>query len=531
MLQQSENRFRMLFDKAPVSFWVEDYSRLKQALDDLIKKNKISDIRQYLQTRPERVKELVQKVNILDVNQKTISLYKAQNKTELLDKLTQIFVPESYEGFIEQIAAVAEGKTELQLETINKKLNGDIIQIQLNWSVPEIYQQDYARVFVGINDITERKWLQDSLAKANQEKSVVLDSTAEMIAYYDRKLRIVWCNRAMAVNFESTPDQLAGKSCYELWHNRTEHCVNCPVMVKVLETGQAQEAVRTTPKDQILSVRAYPILDDQARVTHVGAFIQDITDQKKTENRINEYYHELEENQKAAMNLMEDLTGEVEDRRRVQKQLQASLKEKEALLSEIHHRVKNNMQIVQSFINLQSQHIKDQPALDAFQDLNDRIRTMALVHEKLYRSDDLSQIDFADYIKSLVTRLFAAYKAERLQGALQLKCEHVLLDIETAIPCGLLINELVTNIIKYAFPDGLQRKPEIYIAFRTLQKQKCELIIADNGIGLPVELDIRKTESFGLEMVYLLAERQLDGKISLDRKQGTRYTIRFECHV
>jgi len=184
---------------------------------------------------------------------------------------------------------------------------------------------------------------------------------------------------------------------------------------------------------------------------------------------------------------------DITERKSVEKQIEASLKEKEMLLREIHHRVKNNMQVISSLLWLQSGYIKDKKYLEMFRDSQNRITTMSLVHEKLYMSKDLAKIEFKEYIRDLANGLFESHgvKAETIE--LKINVENVLLGIDHAIPCGLIINELITNSLKYAFSD--RRKGEINVSLHINDENIVELIVSDNGMGIPCEVDFRKTES------------------------------------
>ncbi len=209
----------------------------------------------------------------------------------------------------------------------------------------------------------------------------------------------------------------------------------------------------------------------------------------------------------------------------INEKIKKSLEEKEILLREIHHRVKNNMQIISSLLMLQSQYIKNKEDADIFVDSQNRIVSMSLIHEKLYQSSDLSKIDFKEYIEEMLSGLFQSYGVNSGNIALNIKVDNISMAIDSAIPCGLIINELVTNSLKYAFPEG--RNGEITISLRSIDGTMIELVVGDNGVGIPKDLDIRTTESLGLHLVTILAENQLHGNIALNRDKGTEFQIKF----
>lgn len=215
---------------------------------------------------------------------------------------------------------------------------------------------------------------------------------------------------------------------------------------------------------------------------------------------------------------LEDIT----ERKRAEDQLKASLKEKEILLQEIHHRIKNNLQIVSSLLHLQSRYIKDEEVREKLKESQNRIKAMALVHEKLYQSGRLAEINFAGYIKSLSKDLLYSYRTNP-NIKLTIAVGDVLMNIDKAIPCGLIVNELVLNSLKHGFPEG--EGGEICIALSS-DNNICRLIISNNGVPFPEDLDFRKVNSLGLQLTWALIS-QLKGTIELDRSGGTEFRITF----
>jgi two-component sensor histidine kinase len=211
-------------------------------------------------------------------------------------------------------------------------------------------------------------------------------------------------------------------------------------------------------------------------------------------------------------------------RTRAEEQILAALQEKEVLLQEIHHRVKNNLQVVSSLLNLQSRYIEDEKTLQMFRESQSRVKSMALIHERLYRSKDLAQIDFGEYVQTLTRDLFRSYQAQAGSVALKVDVQDVFLGVDTAIPCGLIINELVSNALKYAFPDD--RDGQLCVELASDDGQYV-LAVRDNGVGLPDGLDIQSTETLGLRLVTTLV-RQLRGTVELRSDGGTEFEIRFD---
>ena len=202
--------------------------------------------------------------------------------------------------------------------------------------------------------------------------------------------------------------------------------------------------------------------------------------------------------------------------------LESSLAEKEILLKEIHHRVKNNLQIISSLIVLQEQYVKDERILHIFKDFQNRIKVMALIHQTLYNSENLNKIYLSSYIKNLVNNLFKAYSADSKQIKLELNIEDIDFSLDNANACGLIINELVSNSLKHAFSENNDGK--IIVTLKKTINNRILLDVYDNGIGIPKEVDYKNSDSLGLKLISTIT-KQMDGKISIERNNGTHVKI------
>ena len=220
------------------------------------------------------------------------------------------------------------------------------------------------------------------------------------------------------------------------------------------------------------------------------------------------------------------LRQEIVERERIEAQITAALQEKEVLLREIHHRTKNNMQVLSALFNFQASYTQDAETLQFLQAAQDRIMAMALVHDKLYQAD-LTTVNLKEYIAELAQMLFSNYQVHPRRVGLILDTDAVLMTIDTAVPCGLMINELLANAVKHAFPEN--RSGEITVALHVNADGVKELRIRDNGVGLPADFDLQHTHSLGFRLVKMIAELQLQGAVSILRKApGTEVIVRFK---
>lgn len=255
--------------------------------------------------------------------------------------------------------------------------------------------------------------------------------------------------------------------------------------------------IHQSDKSIPVEVWGTPIYNEQGATLYARVAFQDITHRKQAETERQEYIEAL----------------------------RVSLREKEVLLKEVHHRVKNNLQIICSLLDLQSQNLTDQKTLEVFRNSYNRIKSMAIIHEKLHQSTSLEKINFVDYVETLTYYLFHSYSTSSDSIKININVEPISLNLDTAIPCGLIINELVSNALKHAFTQLNEGSIELNFKFDT--SQKYILIVKDNGIGFPNDFDIQKNSNLGLQIVKILTQ-QLEGDLEFNQSQGSEFKIKFE---
>ena len=338
---------------------------------------------------------------------------------------------------------------------------------------------------VGITlDITERKRAEEEVEKSRKFLATIIDNIPDTVTIMDPQHRFALVNQAYCNIIGHTKEEVIGKT--EYWKKDKE----------IFQTGKGldiQERFYTDieGKHHYVSVKKAPLTDESGKVTHVVTISRDITERKCAEDKIKE-----------------------------------SLKEKEVLLREIHHRVKNNLQIVSSMLSMQAMKAKDKKVIESLLDSRSRIQTMSLIHAQLYQSENFEQVEMGTTIRKLVSSMLQIYAQDKKNITSVVTAEGIILSISQAIPCGLIINELVSNALKHAFTG--MTEGSIEISMRELAGDKIKLTVKDNGIGIPEELDIYKTDTLGLKIVRTLAEEQLKGKMGLIRDKGTEIYVEFK---
>jgi PAS domain S-box-containing protein len=372
--------------------------------------------------------------------------------------------------------------------------DGERIYTSLETS-PIIDNDNYIGAIALIADITLRKKAEESLRQNKEFLDNIIENIPNMIfvkSAYD--LRFVRVNKAAERLLGYKMEELIGKSDYDFFpKNEADFFTNKDKEVlnkKKLQDIPEETILTKDLGERILHTKKIPLLDETGSPNYLLGISEDITESKKAEN-----------------------------------EMKRSLREKEVLLQEIHHRVKNNMQIILSIFNLQKDYLEDEKVISVINEIQNRVLAMALVQEKLYQSTDLIRISFVDYVRSLVLNLFYSNSVEEsnITSIIDID-EDIKLNIETSVPCGLIISELVSNSLKHAFLEG--RKGELQLSLKE-HDDRYELTISDDGVGFPEDMDFKNTESLGLQLVNSLTN-QIDGEITLDRSHGTKFKIIFK---
>jgi PAS domain S-box-containing protein len=414
----------------------------------------------------------------------------------IIEQLTSQAKPDLQEAYEQLEKRVTEQTAELM--QINRLLKQEIAERQKAQLALQD-QQEFLQTLINlypntifakgsfavVTNITTLEAMESELQQTKEQLRAVLDAMPGFVSWISSEGQYLGVNQYMADTFNLSPDAFVGKELGFLKNSSDFTEFMAQFLAGSAQTGhQVIEAqVHGSTRNYLVAAQKY---HQGSRVVSIGI---DITERKLAEI-----------------------------------QIQSSLREKEVLLQEIHHRVKNNLQVICSLLDLQSQQIEEPSMLEVFRESQNRVKSMALVHEKLYQSKDFARINFAEYTQSLTNYLFKAYDFNIGNINLVLEIDEITLTIDTALSCGLIINELVSNALKYAFPNN--RSGEIGVSLRSRLDKHFILIVKDNGVGFPPDWDLNSANSLGIELVNVLVQ-QLQGTIERDRSTGSKFQISF----
>ena len=328
------------------------------------------------------------------------------------------------------------------------------------------------------------------LRQSEEKQHAILDGIADAVIVLDNSLNIVWANRVAVDQYGA----VIGKKCYEACKWLQEPCADC-VARKTHEDG----VLRTSEEEGILKdgnhinfiASCSPIRNPDGEVISVVEVLHDITEHKRAEDRIKK-----------------------------------ALQEKEVLLREIHHRVKNNLQVVSSLLNMQARNVKDKETIEVLFEARDRIKTMSLIHSQLYESRDLAEINMKGFIDQLLGQLLQSYPVGDTRITNIVRVDDCPFSISTAVPVGLIINELLSNALKHAFKGTDEGKIEVSLT--ASESGRINLTVSDDGVGLPPGFDINESKTLGLRLVKILTEDQLQGNLEVTSDGGTTFKMEFD---
>jgi len=400
--------------------------------------------------------------------------------------------------------------------------DGHITSVLYNASVYRDNTGNVIGIFADARDITELKRAEEAVRAAGAYNRSLIETSLDPLVTIGPDGKITDVNTATEVVTGYSREKLIGTDFSEYFTESNK-----------ARFGYQQVFEKGLVRDYALDIRhrdghITPVLynasvyrDSIGNVIGVFAAARDITELRRTEIELVKYHEHLEELVRIRTR---ELEAKIIEHKKAEERIEASLKEKELLLKEIHHRVKNNLQIISSIFNLQSGYIRNKKTLEVFNECQNRVKSMSLIHEKLYRSENWSQINMREYVEDLSSKVFSSYNNVSQHIKLVLNIENVHVEVDKCMAIGLILSELISNSIKHAFTgraDG-----ELNICSYRGDKNQLILIVADNGNGLPEDVDFRNSKTLGLQLISLLIE-QHNGKLEIDNHNGTKFTISF----
>jgi PAS domain S-box-containing protein len=436
--------------------------------------------------------------NLTECNNNFIKIFQDNyNATPILKKQVHLVLPkekqQTYKSYWYDLYNKVLNGNSLKFEHTQFTLKGE-------YSVKEIYLNAIRNTN---NEIVEIACLAHDITENKIFEKQILEQSAKLKAIFESGDQLMWSitKDRIITSF----NQNYSKSVFDLY-------------------GYYPEIGKAVGSDN--SIKYHPYWDDKYMEAFSGKKVEFISERKTLKGEVIVRQMILNPIKDAFNNVIEvsGIGFDITENKKNEERVSQSLKEKEILLKEVHHRVKNNMQVISSILNLQSSYVKDEYALSLLKECQNRIKSMAYIHESLYQTKNFEGVNFSEYISTLSKNLVHTYSVNTKNVKLVLNLSDLFLNLDLSIPCGLIINEIISNSLKYAFPS---KKGGIIFVNLTVKNKLVNIEIGDNGIGMPDHIDIKQTQTLGLQLVDTLIE-QIDGSLKLERINGTKFIIKFK---
>ena len=428
---------------------------------------------------------------VLFANQAAAKIYKAKNVDELIGLSVMRLVHPKFKDIVKKrvLEIIKTGKTAPLIQEKHLALDGTEVDVEVVGTILE-YQGRKVNLAI-IRDITERLKYQKALQESEGRFKSILTSMIDMVFLFDPNGKLLFFNMPNPEEFQFELKKYPGRPIFRLLPRTLK--LQLKTTIKKLNQGQTVklEFNHSLPSGQTkwFSTNVTPMIIEN-KIHGYVAVVRDITQRKESELKLSQ-----------------------------------ALSEKEILLQEVHHRVKNNLQSLFYLIQMNKAQVKDLNSIEIFNNLQNQLRAMSLVYEQLYHSTNLAAINMKHYLQNLLTNVRQSF-ANINDVNILFEIDDITLPVDKALPCGLIINELLSNAFKYAFTNGALQKKEIFIGFKESGNQ-FQLIVQDNGAGFPLPANLNSLKSMGLKLVHLWATHQLGGKIQFNTQKGTKIDIQF----
>jgi PAS domain S-box-containing protein len=475
-----------------VAVFSKDVTSREHAQQEVLDKQ--SQLKTIINTTNDIIFSMDRNYNVVQCNEvlREIAFYRTGREMNPGMNFFDFLPPEMHKELKKTYDTALKGENVVAAETFFHPKIKKYRTYEANYN-PIIINNKIVGVSVFSKDVTEQKDIQQRILNTQTQLAAIINNTTDIVVSIDKNYNVVQFNQLLfeMVKKRNGLELKEGMSIFETLDD-SHHDDMKNIYQRVFSEGKSLVAVEIfalgTSKKRYYESNYNPIKQG-AETVGIAIFSRDITEKIASETELRE-----------------------------------ALREKEVLLKEVHHRVKNNLQVISSILNLQTSYVKDKETANILRECQNRIKTMAFIHESLYQTKDFSQINFSEYITNLVKNLFYSYDANQQKIKANFDVDTIFLNLDTSIPCGLIVNELVSNAFKYAFADGSQGF--ITVKLKNVGHNKIKMLVADNGKGMPANIDFRNTESLGLQLVNILTE-QINGTITLDKTHGTSFEIIF----
>ncbi|HXU28503.1 MAG TPA: PAS domain S-box protein [Bacteroidia bacterium] len=475
-----------------VAVFSKDVTAREYAQQEVLDKQ--SQLKTIINTTNDIIFSMDKNYNVVQCNEvlREIALYRTGKEMYPGMNFFDFLPPEMRQELKKTYDLALKGENVVAVETFFHPKTKKYRTYEANYN-PIIINNKIVGVSVFSKDVTEQKEIQQKILNTQTQLAAIINNTTDIVVSIDKNYNVVQFNQLLfqMVKGRDGVELKEGMSVF-VTMDESHHDDMKNIYQRVFNEGQSLVAVEIFSiggdKKRYFESNYNPIKQG-AETVGIAIFSRDISEKIASETDLRE-----------------------------------ALREKEILLKEVHHRVKNNLQVISSILNLQTSYVKDKETANILRECQNRIKTMAFIHESLYQTKDFSQINFSEYITNLVKNLFYSYDANQQKIKANFDVDTIFLNLDTSIPCGLIVNELVSNAFKYAFADGSQGF--ISVKLKDIGNNKIKMLVADNGKGMPANIDFKNTESLGLQLVNILTE-QINGTITLDKTNGTSFEIIF----
>jgi len=542
------------FDPGELTAQIKVMLRIKEAEDKLRSKN--IDLEKIVLERTSKLLESEEKYRSLydnaplayqslnedgslnDINPAWISTL-GYEREEVLGKYFKDFLHPDWKSHFEKNFPAFKERGyvhDVQFKIRHKK--GHHIDISFDGCIGYNPDGSFGQTYCVFSNITQQKKAEKALDISKEKYRNLIETTSEGFWLIDQENITVDVNQSLCDMLGYSKEEMIGKTPYDFVDKANHEVFEKQIINSHKKKHRNYEIYLRKKSGKIFPAlfNATSMQDANNNSDGSFAFISDITERKLNENDAAIQLKKSEKQRIANLVILKDLNqtskelkNEIKVREKAEVQVVKDLKVKNTLLQELYHRTKNNMQVISAMLSMHSRRTEDKTAKSTFLEIIDKIKAMSLVHEKLYKSRDLSQINLNEYIQDLINLLKASYQIQHEKIDIVFSMEDVHILIDTAIPLGLILNELISNIFKHAFSP--EAKGIVQISLKKLEDDTIILEISDNGVGFPKDFDPRKSQTMGLQTVFALSEYQLKGEITYQMEGGIKWNIKLKDNL